>query len=219
MLKYKCLVLDHDDTVVKSTAQVHYPSFRKTVSEIKPWLDISEREFLLNCFDPGFFVYMEKILGFTADEMKYQLDRWLEHIAGIIPEPYDGVGEIIKRQKTEGGTLCVVSHSYSEIIKRDYSHHFKMIPDAIYGGEAPPEKRKPSVYPIEDIKRRFGFENDDIVVVDDLKPGFDMAKKAGVDFICAGWSHDIEEIAAYMKARCSVYIDDPRALFKALFGN
>ena len=26
-LRYKCLVLDHDDTVVNSTATVHYPCF------------------------------------------------------------------------------------------------------------------------------------------------------------------------------------------------
>ena len=27
MLKYRCLVLDHDDTTVDSTATVHYPCF------------------------------------------------------------------------------------------------------------------------------------------------------------------------------------------------
>ena len=28
-MKYRCLVVDHDDTVVDSTATVHYPSFRE----------------------------------------------------------------------------------------------------------------------------------------------------------------------------------------------
>ncbi|HOK48860.1 MAG TPA: hydrolase, partial [Sedimentibacter sp.] len=30
-MKYKCLVLDHDDTAVKSTPDIHYPSFVKAL--------------------------------------------------------------------------------------------------------------------------------------------------------------------------------------------
>ncbi|MBQ7165055.1 MAG: HAD hydrolase-like protein [Clostridia bacterium] len=219
MLKYKCLVLDHDDTAVKSTAQVHYPSFKKTISAIKPWLDIGEKEFLLNCFDPGFYEYMEKTLGFTESEMKYQLERWLEHIRTVIPEAYEGIKEVIVRQKSEGGIVCVVSHSYPEVIRRDYSARFGLQPDAIYGGDEPPERRKPSVFPLFDIMRRYNLKKEDVVVVDDLKPGLDMAKQAGVDFICAGWSHTVKEISDYMRAECPVYLEDPSMLSSALFGD
>jgi len=31
MLKYKCLVLDHDDTVVRSTPEIHFPVFKNTL--------------------------------------------------------------------------------------------------------------------------------------------------------------------------------------------
>ena len=33
-LRYSCLVLDHDDTVVDSIATVHYPSFLETLSRV-----------------------------------------------------------------------------------------------------------------------------------------------------------------------------------------
>ncbi|HHX07698.1 MAG TPA: hydrolase, partial [Erysipelothrix sp.] len=34
LLKYKALVLDHDDTVVASTQSVHYPAFVKAINQI-----------------------------------------------------------------------------------------------------------------------------------------------------------------------------------------
>ena len=33
-MKYKCLVLDHDDTVVNSTATIHFPSFIGASAEV-----------------------------------------------------------------------------------------------------------------------------------------------------------------------------------------
>jgi phosphoglycolate phosphatase/pyrophosphatase PpaX len=36
MLKYKCLVLDHDDTVVQSEATVNYPCFLLALEKFRP---------------------------------------------------------------------------------------------------------------------------------------------------------------------------------------
>ena len=35
-MRYKCLVFDHDDTVVNSTATIHYPSFVAFLEEYYP---------------------------------------------------------------------------------------------------------------------------------------------------------------------------------------
>ena len=35
-MSYRCLVLDHDDTVVNSTATVHYPCFTAYMKEFPP---------------------------------------------------------------------------------------------------------------------------------------------------------------------------------------
>ncbi len=216
-MKYKCLVLDHDDTLVRSTSEIHYPSFKKTIEEVKPWLHITREEFILNCFDPGFFDYMEKKLGFTQEEMNYQLESWLKYIAERIPRAYDGMNEIIERQKAEGGLVCVVSHSYSEVIRRDYAARVGILPDRIYGGEEPPERRKPSTFPLLDIMEHYSLAPHDLVVVDDLKPGLDMARAADVPFICAGWSHEVEKIADYMKKNAPVYAPTVASLVPLLF--
>ena len=42
-------------------------------------------------------------------------------------------------------------------------------------------------------------------MIDDLKPGFDMAKAAGIDFAAAGWAYDVPEIEAFMRENSSLY--------------
>ena len=35
-MRYPCLVLDHDDTVVNSTAVIHFPSFQAYLDRVRP---------------------------------------------------------------------------------------------------------------------------------------------------------------------------------------
>ena len=35
-MRYKCLVLDHDDTLVNSTATIHFPCFCEFLKEVRP---------------------------------------------------------------------------------------------------------------------------------------------------------------------------------------
>lgn len=71
MLKYKCLVLDHDDTVVRSTPEIHFPVFKNTLSKLRPNTEITLDEFMMYCFDPGFNSLCFDILKFTSEEMEY----------------------------------------------------------------------------------------------------------------------------------------------------
>ena len=57
----------------------------------------------------------------------------------------------------------------------------------------------------------------EILVVDDLKPGYDMARSAGVDFAAAGWAYDIPEIREFMQKNCDYYLNSVEDLRKILF--
>ena len=46
---------------------------------------------------------------------------------------------------------------------------------------------------------------EELLVVDDLKPGYDMARAAGVPFAAAGWANDIPEIEGFMRKNCDRY--------------
>ena len=46
----------------------------------------------------------------------------------------------------------------------------------------------------------------EVLVVDDLKPGYDMARAAGVPFAAAAWAGDYPVVAAFMQAKCERYL-------------
>lgn len=202
MTRYRCLVLDHDDTAVMSTPCIHYPSFMDTLSRLRPDIKLSLDEYVQLNFDPGFLKLCYDMLHFTQEEMDWQTENWQRFVARTIPDFHPGMPEIIQRQKAEGGLVCVVSHAFSHFILRDYQHAHLPTPDCVMGWEEDSHHRKPHPWPLEEIMRRFYLSPQDILVVDDLKPGFDMARAAGCDFAAALWAYESENIRAVMRKGC-----------------
>ncbi len=205
MLKYRCLVLDHDDTVVNSTATVHYPCFVEYMAERFPHIHMTLEEYFRYNFDPGVIKLFTEICGMTWEQMLDEEEYWKEYARRHVPKAYPGIREILEEFRRRGGVIAVVSHSFSENILRDYRENGLPAPDDIYGWECPPEQRKPSTFPLESIMKKFEMKPGELLVVDDLKPGYDMARAAGVPFAAAGWANDIPEIKRFMRKNCDWY--------------
>ena len=204
-LKYPCLVLDHDDTTVNSTATVHYPCFVEYMEKYFPDVHLTLEEYFRYNFEPGVIDLFTKICGMTWEQMMDEENYWKEYVKHHVPAAYPGIREILEEQKKRGGKICVVSHSFADYIRRDYRLNGLPEPDLIFGWEQPPEQRKPSVYPLKQIMKTFGMKPEELLVVDDLKPGYDMARAAGVPFAAAGWANDIPEIEHFMRENCGLY--------------
>ena len=217
MLRYPCLVLDHDDTVTDSTAHIHYPAYLDAMQQMRPgeWMSLNDY-FRMN-FDPGFLPYVTNTLHFTLAEMDQEYEIWQSWVRRIIPEVFPGMAEIIRRQKAEGGYVCVVSHSMDFNIRRDYRENGLPEPDLVFGWEQPNEHRKPNPWPLEEIMRRLSLKPEEMLMVDDLKPGFDMAQAAGVPFAAALWAHRIPEIHDFMRQYSENCFESVEALEKWLF--
>ena len=156
--------------------------------------------------------------AFTDQELLDEYRGWQKYIRTHIPLPYPGIERIIRRQKEAGGILCVVSHSANENITRDYATHFGIQPDAIYGWDYPEHQRKPNSFPLEDIMSRYGFSPEEILVVDDMKPAYDMASKVNVPIAFAAWGRkDYPEISSEMRKLCNYSFDSACDLEKFLF--
>ncbi|MFQ8808705.1 HAD family hydrolase [Faecousia sp.] len=218
MLNYRCLVLDHDDTVVRSEETVNYPSFLEALKVLRPGRTITREEFTRWCFSPGFSALCSDYIGLTPEEIDVQYDMWRSYVATHIPPPYDGLRPILTRWKQEGGLLCVSSHSARENILRDYRLHFGLEPDQIFDWDLGEDRRKPSPYALQEIMRLYDLRPDELLMVDDLKPGYDMAHACGVPFACAGWSHDDPEIRAFLRRFSDFYLETVQALESLLFG-
>ena len=193
-MKYPCLVLDHDDTAVNSTATVHYPCFVEYMAKYFPRVKMTLEEYFLYNFDPGVVDMFTKICGMTWEQMLEEEAYWKEYVKHHVPKAYPGIREILSEQRRQGGKICVISHSFAENILRDYRANNLPEPDLVFGWDYPPEQRKPAPWPLEQIMKTFGYKPEELLVVDDLKPGYDMAKAAEVPFAAAGWANDIPQI-------------------------
>lgn len=218
MPKYQCLVLDHDDTVVQSEATVNYPFFCQILNEFRPGKTIALSEYTSGCYHLGFADMCRKWYGFSDQEIDDEYHGWQTYIRSHIPAPFPGIGEVVRKQRELGGKICVVSHSCNENITRDYSTHFGLLPDDIFGWDLPEEKRKPSTYPLEQIMAKYHLPPRELLVVDDMKPAYEMASKAGVDIAFAAWGRkDYPEITEEMTRLCNFAFDTPEALGRFLF--
>lgn len=213
MLNYPCLVLDHDDTVVRSEETVNYPAFLEALQVLRPGITISLKDFSLWTYREGFTEMCSNHFAFTEAEFRHQYEIWLNYAMNHIPPAFPGFRTLLSRYRQAGGTICVSSHSARENILRDYETHFGLVPDAIYDWELGPERRKPAPFALDDIMARYGFTPRQLLVVDDLPTGYAMAKARNVDFAWAGWSNrKIREIEEDMTHRCDYSFEQVKDL-------
>ena len=204
-MKYRCLVLDHDDTVVRSAQTVNYPALIERLHQNHPERDISFDDFTRLCFLHNFTGMCRLGLGLTEAEIQDQYEYWKVYVRTHIPPAYEGFERLLRRFREAGGIVCVSSHSGVENITRDYRANFGFAPEQIYSFDLPPEQRKPAPFALLDIMERYGLRPGELLMVDDLKPGYDMARAAGVDFAAAGWAYDVPQIEDFMRRNSDFY--------------
>lgn len=217
MLRYRCLVLDHDDTTVDSTRSINYPQFCQALSHFRPGMTMSEEEYFLHCFDPGFYGMCQQVLHYTPEEMAQHLQMWKDYHKNHYPPFFPGIPELIRRHKAQGGLICVVSHSTRDVIEACYEHAGVPLPDLIFGAEQPTDRCKPSPWPMEQIISRFSLRPQEILMVDDMPQGGQMARAVGVAFACAGWYGMLPQIEASMRKNCDIFFSTVEEFSRFLF--
>lgn len=218
-MKYKCLVLDHDDTVVDSSASIHYPSFVEYLKIARPHLadKYTLEEYFEKNFAPGILELFTEEIGLSEKELEEEEAFWRDYVTNHIPHAYPGISEIISDFKAAGGIVAVDSHSITANIIRDYKANSLPEPDVIYGWDIPKEMRKPAPDTLFDLMEKYSLRPEEILVVDDLKPGYDMAKAAGVDIAAAGWAHNVKGIRDFMTQNCEYFCESVEELRAILF--
>lgn len=220
-LAYRCLILDHDDTVVDSSATVHFPAYLETMRKTRPGLKpVDLKGWFLKNFHPGILSYLTEELGFSDAEMEAEYSVWRSYSSKIKPGFYPGILELLTEFVGRGGKIAVVSHSESDIIERDYRETGGGVvtPDIVFGWEMAEDQRKPNPWPVLEVIRRLSISADEVLVVDDLKPAVLMAHGAGVKIAGAGWGHSIPAIVDYMEENCDYYFRTVDAFRSLLIG-
>jgi beta-phosphoglucomutase-like phosphatase (HAD superfamily) len=220
-MKYKCLVIDHDDTTVDSTPAIHYLAHQEQMRRLGRESETSTLEewFEVN-FDPGFSVYLDSILKLTDEEKKICYEIWREFTTVLTPPFFEGMLPLLQEFREKGGIIVVVSHSEEDIIQSHYEKQSEIpgfIPDRIIGWTGEPEKQKPYTWPIDEVVKQFHLNKTESLVVDDLRPGIKMANRAGVDSVGVGWSHNLPIIKEGIIGECTYFLDSVQELYNLIF--
>jgi beta-phosphoglucomutase-like phosphatase (HAD superfamily) len=215
-IAYRCLLIDHDDTSVMSTPLIHYPAHVEALRRIRPGTaPIDLDGWFRKNFHPGLQSYLEDELGLSPVEIEKCYHVWRDFTSERTADFFPGMIETLSEFRRRGGIVVVVSHSEADTIERDYraatspalmrsrlGGYESFHPDLIFGWSEGEDRRKPHPWPVQTALERFHLAPEDVLVLDDLKPGADMAAAAGVDFAAALWGHAIPEIRNALKA-CS----------------
>lgn len=217
MLKYSCLVLDHDDTVVQSEATVHYPCFEEFLKIYRPGIIYTLADYVRDCGIMSFVDLCRIRFEMTEKELQEEYHFWKNYVQTHIPLAFPGIKELLEAYRAAGGKICVVSMSSEDTISRDYRLHFGFEPDLIFGCDLPEAHRKPGVWPIEEIMRQYGFSPDQLLVVDDMTLAVPMARNAGCPIAFAAWGRlDHPEVCAEMERQCDFVFRTPEELKRFL---
>ena len=203
MLRYPCLILDHDDTVVQSEATVNYPCFCRFLEQYRPGVTMTLAEYVDGCSRMNFAEMCKTKFSLTDEEMHQEYLFWKDYMQTHIPDAFPGIKELLHAYRKAGGKIFVVSMSSEEIILRDYQHHFDLIPDAVYGCNLPKECQKPSTWALDQIMAKYGFAPEQLLMVDDMKFAVAMARNANAPIAFAGWGRkDFPAICEEMTTLC-----------------
>lgn len=206
--RYRCLLIDHDDTAVDSTAAVHYPAHLEAMRIMRPGRRLPSLEDWLRWnFHPGIMEYLVGELGLSDEELRKEYQIWRSYTTSRAPRFYQGFLELLRDYRRAGGRVAVISHSEKDVIEEHYSRDGLpgSHPDLVYGWVEDAAKRKPSPWPVQEALREFSCQTEHALILDDLKPGVLMSQATGVAVAAAGWGHWIPEIAAYMRANTIGY--------------
>lgn len=218
MLKYRCLVLDHDDTVVQSEATVNYPCFCRFLEIYRPGMTISLSDYVGDCSKMSFVDMCRARFALSEEELNEEYLFWKAYARSHIPEPFPGIRELLHAYRKAGGKICVVSMSAEETIRRDYLTHFGLEPDQIFGWDLPQEYRKPNPWALEQIKQQYGFSAQEILVLDDMKFAVSMAREAGCPIAFAGWGRcAFPKLCEEMESLCDYNFYSTEEFKKFLF--
>lgn len=207
-IRYRCLLIDHDDTAVDSTSTIHYPAHLEAMAVLRPGRPrVSLEDWFRINFHPGIGEFLTQELRLTERELEEEYGIWRRHTTSRIPPFYPGFLELLADFRRQGGRVAVVSHSDRDVIERHYRHWTggDGVPELIFGWELDAEKRKPNPWPAREALRLFGLEPREALILDDLKPGVLMSQATGIPAAAAGWAHRIPEIEEYMRRHCRYY--------------
>lgn len=217
-MKFKCLVLDYDNTLVATVPELQYPAL-KYAYEANGFSGCPDlKDYLAIDFEVGIREYIKTD---HPDVWEKMTNDFINHIFSSRSPPYEGLKDILFKFAQAGGELFVASNSDVAIIESFW--HYNGLPEisGIFGWNMGREYRKPNSKSLEDILKITKFEKKNVLVLDDRESGVEMAKSLGIRSAVAGWGLVYEKGFEWMKnnSGADYFLSEVSELETLLFGD
>ena len=193
-MRYRCLIFDHDDTAVNSTATIHHPAFLAFLRKYFPGRTCTLEDYFLKNFEPGFIEMCVDEYGMTDRDLETETNFWLDYVKNHVPEAYPGIPELLKKLRSAGIHLCVLSNKPHEISVQIVRQYFGENTFDIIMGKSPDYPIKPDPTSCFYLMKKLGLEKNDVLYVGDSNVDMQTAKNAGLTKcgVCWGFRSEAE---------------------------
>ncbi len=145
---------------------------------------------------------VQRLTGFEGEKLEYYVgifEKKYDELCSENTTVYEGGDELIKRLKSEGKLLAVITMKARVPTHKILKWHglFELFDDVIAFDDV--EKRKPDPESFFKLLEKHGINNGDALMIGDTTTDINYAKNAGVD-VCAakygyGQSEDLEGLS------------------------
>jgi phosphoglycolate phosphatase len=194
-MKYDTIIFDLDgtlldtlddltDSINQMLEQKGYPP--RTRDEIREYIGNGAKKLVMRALPEG--ISDDE----AAECLKVYRGIYLENMFEKT-QPYDGIEETLKKLKSMGIRVGVVSNKPDEATSRMCLHYFGDMLDAVVG-DSPERKKKPAPDNLYEVIRRLGEDGAKILYVGDSDVDMETARNAGLDSAGVAWGYCPKEL-------------------------
>lgn len=187
-MKYKCVIFDLDGTILNTLEDLTDSLNYALRQEGYPERTISEvRSFVGN----GIRKLIERGVPIETEEAMIQkvhsdfTEHYKVHCADKT-KPYAGIPELLRRLKSAGCRIAVVSNKADYAVKELCSQYFDGIFD-VSVGERTGILKKPAPDSVNEVLKLLGIEKEQAVYIGDSEVDIQTAANAGMEAVIVEW--------------------------------
>jgi beta-phosphoglucomutase-like phosphatase (HAD superfamily) len=188
-LRKKCLILDHDDTIINSQESIHYPLFVEVLKILRPNIQPIDFERFIELSNEHGFVKMCRIMyQYTPAEIEFEYQYWKKYSAMMLVPSFDGVKELLEAFVKAGGVIIVYTMNSKVNVLEDYQRLFNIIPDVVIAHDNFYVLKKPYRLSILKALHELNLSVKDCIFIDDTPMLLELKDRLNMDFIAANWA-------------------------------
>lgn len=216
-LRKKCLILDHDDTIINSQESIHYPLFVDVLKILRPnIIPIDFEKFIELSNELGFVKMCRMLYHYNEKEIQFEYEHWKIHSSLIEAPAFEGIKEFLTAFIEIGGVIIVYTMNSKQNVIKDYERLFNFVPNRIISHDQYYILRKPYRLSILKELHNLNLTVEDCIFIDDTPMLLELKHRLNMDFIAANWAKSANPLWKKFN-HDELVLNHPQELWKHVF--